>query len=98
MTLEIFKYLGLVDPTPNNIRLLMDDRSIKWPIRIFFDVLVKVDSFIFLANFVILDCKVNFEVTVILGILFLATKRVLIYLKFNELKFLLNDEEVSFDK
>ena len=36
-------------------------------------MLVKVESFIFPAYFVILDCEVNFEVPIILGRPFLAT-------------------------
>ena len=51
----------------------MVDRTLKMPIGILHDVLVKVESFIFLADFVILDCEVNFEVPIILGRLFLAT-------------------------
>ena len=41
-------------------------------------MLVKVDSFIFPADFVILDCEVNFEVPIILGRPFLATGRALV--------------------
>ena len=36
-------------------------------------MLVKVESFIFLANFVMLDCEVDFEVSIILARPFLAT-------------------------
>ena len=56
MPLMVFKKLGLGDPTPTNIWLLMADRSIKRPIRILHDVLIKVADFIFHADFVILDC------------------------------------------
>ena len=42
-------------------------------------MLVKVESFIFPADFVILDCEVNFEVPIILGRPFLTTGRDLIY-------------------
>ena len=46
----------------------------KRPIGILHDVLVKVESFIFPANFVILDCEVDFEVPIILGGPFLDTE------------------------
>ena len=65
--LSIYKKLGLGDPKPTAMRLLMADRTVKKPVRILHDVLVKVESFIFLADFVILDCEVNFEVPIILG-------------------------------
>ena len=58
MPLSIYKKLGLGDPNPTSMRLLMADRTVKRPIRILYDVLVKVESFIFPTNFVILDCEV----------------------------------------
>ena len=58
--------------------LLMADRIVKRTIGILPDVLVKVESFIFPADFVILDCEVDFEVLIILGRPFLATGRALV--------------------
>ena len=49
------------------MRLLMDNRLVKRPIGILHDELVKVESFIFPADFVIVDCEVDFEVPIILG-------------------------------
>lgn len=48
--LMIFKNLGLEDPTPTPMRLVMTDQSIKCPVGIFFDILVKVDKFIVLVD------------------------------------------------
>ncbi|XP_070022776.1 uncharacterized protein [Nicotiana sylvestris] len=48
-------------------------------------------------DFVILDCKVDEEIPIILGRPFLATKRALIYCKTRELKMRLNDEEITFN-
>ncbi|PHT51794.1 Cytochrome c oxidase subunit 3 [Capsicum baccatum] len=97
MPLSIYKKLGLGDPTPTNMRLVMADRSVKRPVGILNDVLVKVSSFIFPADFVILDCKEDSEVPIILGRPFLATESVLIDMKDNELLFRINDEVVRFD-
>ena len=55
--------------------LLMTERTVKRPIGILQDVLVKVESFIFPFDFVILDCEVGFEVPIILLRSFLATGR-----------------------
>ena len=46
MPLSIYKNLGLGDPKTSAMRLLMADRTMKSPIGILHDVLVKVDSFI----------------------------------------------------
>ena len=53
MPLLIYKKLGLGDPKPIAMRLLIADRTVKRTIGILHDVLVKVDSFIFPADFVI---------------------------------------------
>ena len=45
---------------------MMADPTVKSPIGILHDVLVKVESFILPADFVILDCEVDFEVPIIL--------------------------------
>ena len=74
MPLSIYKKLGLGDQKPTAMHLLMADRTVKRPIGILHDVLVKVESFIFLADFVILDCEVPF----ILRSPFLSTGRALV--------------------
>jgi len=54
------------------------------------DFIIKVDTFIFPEDFVILDCKVDFEVPIILGRPFLATERALVDVERGELRFRLN--------
>lgn len=65
MSLAIFKKLGLGTSRPTKMRLLMADRTLKRPEGILYDVLVKVNNFIFPADFVILDCEVDFKVSII---------------------------------
>ena len=60
-------------------------------------MLVKVESFIFLADFVIIDCEVDFEVPIILGRSFLATGRALVDMEKGTMKFRLNNEEATFN-
>lgn len=76
MPLAIYQHLGLGTPKPTSMRLLMADQSVKRPVGILYDVLVKVANFIFPADFVILDCEVDFEVPIILDRPFIATGRV----------------------
>ena len=74
----------------------MANRTVKRPIGILHDVLVKVESFIFPADFVILDCEVDFEVPIILGPV-LATGRALVDMEKGQMKFRLNNEEATFN-
>ena len=87
MPISIYNKLGLGDPNPTGMRLLMADRTVKRPIGILHDVLVKVESFIFLTDFVILACEVNFEVPIILGRKFLSTRRALVYMEKGPMNF-----------
>ena len=79
------------------MRLLMADRAVKRPIGILHDVLVKVESFIFPDDFLILDCEVNFEVPIILGRSFLSTGRALVDMEKGQMTFRLNNEEATFN-
>ena len=56
-----------------------------------------MESFIFPADFVILDCEVDFEVPIILGRPFLATGRALVDMEKGQMKFRLNNEEATFN-
>ena len=87
MPLSVYKKLGLGDPKPTAMRLLMVDRTVKRPIGILHDVLVKVESFIFPTDFIILVCEVDFEVPIILGRPFLATSRALVDMENGQMKF-----------
>ncbi|XP_047253610.1 uncharacterized protein LOC124887740 [Capsicum annuum] len=96
MPFVICKKFGLDAPTPTFMRLLMVDRSIKRLVGILFDVIVKVDMFILLADFVVLGCEMDQEVPIILVHPFLATGRVIIDLEMREMKFRVQEDEVSF--
>ncbi|KAJ9562044.1 hypothetical protein OSB04_007204 [Centaurea solstitialis] len=73
------------------------DRSIAYPKGKIEDILVKVDKFIFLADFIILDCEVNKKVPIILERPFLATGRALIDVHKGELTMRVNDQQVTFN-
>ncbi|KAK4718125.1 hypothetical protein R3W88_016463 [Solanum pinnatisectum] len=86
MPYAIYKQLGLGEPKATTMRLLMADRSIKH----------HVDRLIFLANFV-LDYEIDAEIPIILGRPFLATGRALVDVESGELKFQVNEDEVTFN-
>nr|XP_016497455.1 PREDICTED: uncharacterized protein LOC107816267 [Nicotiana tabacum] len=73
--LAIYKQAGLGMPRPTIMRLQMAGRSVKRPVEIVDDVLMKVGKFLFPSDFVILDCAVDKEIPIILGRPFLATGR-----------------------
>ncbi|KAK4717989.1 hypothetical protein R3W88_016327 [Solanum pinnatisectum] len=96
MPYAINKQLGLGELKTTTMRLLMADRSIKHPMGILYDILVKVDRFIFPADYVILDCEIDAEIPIILGRPFLATERALVDVESGELKFWVNEDQVTF--
>ena len=95
MSLSIYKKLSLGDPKSTTMQLLMADRTLKRPIGILYYVFVKVDSFILQANFVILDCEVDFEVSITQGRSFLATRCSLVYMEKGKTMFRLNNEKAT---
>ncbi|XP_060211834.1 uncharacterized protein LOC132639404 [Lycium barbarum] len=94
--LAIFNKLGLGTPRPTTMWLLMADRTVKNPVGILYDVLVRVDRFIFSAEFVILDPELDFKFPIILGRPFLATGLALVDVERGDLKFRTNYEEITF--
>ncbi|XP_070023381.1 uncharacterized protein LOC142175530 [Nicotiana tabacum] len=78
MPLSVFRQLGLGEPRPTTVILQLADRSLAHLEGVIEDVLVQVGSFIFPADFVILDYKPDQEVPFILGHPFLATGRAII--------------------
>ena len=97
MPLSIFKRLGLGEARPTIVTLQLADRSLKHPRGIIEDVLVKVDKFIFPADFIVLDMEEDKEIPIILGRPFLATGRAMIDVQRGELKLRVQEEEVKFN-
>ncbi|XP_070020724.1 uncharacterized protein [Nicotiana sylvestris] len=96
MPYSVFKTLGIGQPRPTSMRLQMVDRTMKRPLGIIDDVLVRVDKFILPSNFVILDCEVYYKVPIILGRPFLTTGKALVNVEAGELTFRVGDEKVVF--
>nr|XP_016503530.1 PREDICTED: uncharacterized protein LOC107821609 [Nicotiana tabacum] len=72
----VFRQLGLGEQRPTTVILQLADRSLAHPEGVI--VLVQVGSFIFPADFIILDYEPDQEVLFILGCPFLATGRAII--------------------
>ncbi|XP_062080137.1 uncharacterized protein LOC133784885 [Humulus lupulus] len=96
MPLSVFKRLGLGEAKPTTVTLQLADRSLAHPRGIIEDVLVKVDKFIFPADFIVLDMEEDANVPIILGRPFLATGQALIDVQKGELKLRVEGDEVVF--
>ena len=78
MPLSLFKKLNLGEARPTIMTLQLANRSLKHLRGIIENVLVKVDKFIFLAYFIVLDMEEDKEFPIIIGRPFLATGRAVI--------------------
>ncbi|GJZ40409.1 reverse transcriptase domain-containing protein [Tanacetum coccineum] len=78
MPLSIWKRLSLPELTPTRMTLELADRSITRPKGVAEDVFVKVGSFHFPTDFVVVDFEADPRVPLILGRSFLRTSRALI--------------------
>ncbi|XP_070035335.1 uncharacterized protein [Nicotiana tomentosiformis] len=97
MPYSVFNTLGIGQPRPTYMRLQIEDHTMKRLLGILDDVLVRVDKLILPADFVILDCEVDYEVLIILGRPFLATGKALVDMEADELTFWVGDKKMVFN-
>ncbi|GJR76854.1 zinc finger, CCHC-type containing protein [Tanacetum coccineum] len=88
---------SLGEPKVTKMSLELADRSIQYPRGIIENVLIKVDKFILLIDFVILDMPEDSRVPIILGRPFLATARAMIDVFNKKITLRVGDNEVIFD-
>ena len=96
MPLSMFKRLKLGQAKSTTISLQLAYRSYQYPWGVIENVLVKVDKFLFPANFVILDIEEDDKVPIILSRPFLATRKAQINVQEGELKLRVQGDEVTF--
>nr|GFA13161.1 hypothetical protein [Tanacetum cinerariifolium] len=87
MPLSVWNKLSLPELSPMCMTLELADRSISHPVRVTEDVFVKVGTFHFPADFVVVDFDANPWVPLILGRSFLKTGHALIDVYKGELTF-----------
>nr|GEW78134.1 DNA-directed DNA polymerase [Tanacetum cinerariifolium] len=91
----ILPWISKLKPTKMSIQLA--DRSIKYPIGICENLLVKISKFIFLVDFVVLEMDEDELVSIILGRPFLATARAVIDVHEGKLSLRVRSETVTFN-
>ncbi|GJR33918.1 DNA-directed DNA polymerase [Tanacetum coccineum] len=93
----MYEKLSLGEPKATRMSLELADRSIQYPRGIVENVLIKVDKFILLIDFIILDMPEDSRVPIILGRPFLATARCMIDVFHKKITLRVGDDEVIFN-
>ncbi|GJY56507.1 reverse transcriptase domain-containing protein [Tanacetum coccineum] len=96
MPLSIYEKLGIGPLKPTRMTLELANRSVTYLNGITEDVIVKVDKFNFLADFVIVDFEADPRVPIILGRPFLRTAKALVDLYEEKLTLWIGNEELVF--
>ncbi|XP_076927937.1 uncharacterized protein LOC143591681 [Bidens hawaiensis] len=94
---SVFSKLGLGEPRPTQMSIQLADRSVKYPRGVLKNMLVRIDKFIFLVEFVILDMNEDDSIPLILGRPFLATAQALTDVREGKLIRRVGDDNVTFD-
>nr|GEY64623.1 reverse transcriptase domain-containing protein [Tanacetum cinerariifolium] len=89
--------LSLPEPSPTYMTLELADRSISRPVGVVEDVFVKVGTFHFPADFVVVDFDADPRVSLILERSFLKTRRALIDVYEGEFTLRIGKEGVTFN-
>ncbi|KAJ0940332.1 putative aspartic peptidase domain superfamily [Helianthus annuus] len=96
MPYSFYEKLGLGDLKPPRMTLSLADKTIKYPRGIVENLLVKVDKFVFPADFVVLDMEADENVPLILGRPFLNTAKALIDVFLGTITLRAGEESVVF--
>ncbi|XP_061343130.1 uncharacterized protein LOC133289247 [Gastrolobium bilobum] len=91
MPLSMCRALGIKELKPTTVSLQLADRSIRRLDGVIEDVLVKIDKFIFPADFVVLNMEEDTEIPLLLGRPFLATARAMIDVEQGKLMLRVNE-------
>nr|GEZ70538.1 reverse transcriptase domain-containing protein [Tanacetum cinerariifolium] len=97
MPLSVWNKLSLPNLSPTCMTLELADRSISRPVGVAEDVFVKVGTFHFLADFVVVDFDADPRVPLILERSFLKTERALIDVFKGELTLCVGKEAITFN-
>ncbi|GKD33318.1 reverse transcriptase, partial [Tanacetum coccineum] len=94
---SLFRRLGISKLKPTKMSIQLADWSIKYPIGVCENLLVKVGKFIFPVDFMILEINEDELVPIILGRPFLATTRVVIDVQEGKLSLRVRNGTITFN-
>ncbi|KAK8972999.1 hypothetical protein V6N11_028588 [Hibiscus sabdariffa] len=95
MPKSVFKKLGIEEAKPTTVMLQLADHSFVQLEGKIEDILVRIDKFIFLADFLILDCEADENAPIILGRPFFSTSRATIDSDKDEIVFKVDNDQVK---
>ena len=87
MPYSFFKNLNLLEPKLIRMAIHLANKMVTFPGGICEELLVKVDKFVFFADFIVLDMEEDHQVPIILGRLFLNTASVIVDIRESKLTF-----------
>ncbi|GKA59968.1 DNA-directed DNA polymerase [Tanacetum coccineum] len=96
MPYSLFRRLGISKFKPTKMSIQLAGRSIKYPIGVYENLLVKISKFIFLVDFVVLEMDEDELVPIILGRPFLTTAKAIIDVHGGKLSLRVRSETVTF--
>ncbi|WRX11178.1 Aspartic peptidase [Theobroma cacao] len=97
MPLSIAKKLGRNEMQPTTVSLQLAYRTIKYPIGIIKDVLVKVGHLYIPVDFIVLEMEEDLEIPLIFGRPFLATAGIIIDVREDKITFKVGEKVVEFN-
>nr|GEW83838.1 reverse transcriptase domain-containing protein [Tanacetum cinerariifolium] len=97
MPLSVWNKLSFPELSPTYMNLELADRSISRPVGVAEDVFIKVGTFHFLADFIVVNFDADLQVPLILERFFLRTERALIDVYEGKLTLRVGKEAVTFN-
>ena len=97
MSLSLYERTCIGELKPTRMTLQLADHSVKYPAGIIEDVPVKVGEIYISADFVVMEMEEDNQVSILLGMPFLATAGTIIDVKDGKLAFNVGTETVEFD-
>ncbi|GJV38343.1 reverse transcriptase domain-containing protein [Tanacetum coccineum] len=94
---SLFQRLGISKLKPTKMSIQLADQSIKYPIGVYENLLVKVGKFIFPVDFIVLEIDEDNLVLIILGWPFIATERAVIDVHEGKLSLMVRNETITFN-
>ncbi|XP_052622704.1 uncharacterized protein LOC128127992 [Lactuca sativa] len=96
MPYSFFKKLDLPEPRLIRMAIYLANKTVTFPRGICEDILVKVDKFVFPADFIILDMEADPQVPIILGRPFLNTTSAIVDMRDSKLTLRVGEDSVTF--
>ncbi|XP_050891393.1 uncharacterized protein LOC127096900 [Lathyrus oleraceus] len=96
MPLAVCRRLNLGELQPTKMSLQLTDRSVKYPVGILEEILVRIGQLYIPIDFMVMDIKEEDEIPILLGRPFLSTAGAIVDVKIGKLTFEVGDEKIEF--